>query len=633
MKLKRLLSGVTAAIMALSSVAIASFTYASASELADNAFIQWSGKWVRVDGKDPAGSDQTGLIDKGTSKGGMLVENWGSGWQLKISEIDLTGMKNPSIEVEISDGGTFQVYTEKDDGKGGTVPDVNFGIGKSGEPVLIPEDYRGESASFLLSALDASGAITKISVYDHPNPPAQPGAFESIDYNCTIVSGGDTIVTFGDPEGTNRSIGLEVGTSGDFKLERQFSTPLISLSGLGVIEASPNPITIKVNSIVVNDTYTFDVGLEIASDSDYGNTLPHIYDGITINTAVIYKCADAYIAGGSNIKLMLGAPPEAGKPGQSQSSSKTYSGTTYNAQLSYCDSAISFDARGNDKTYGGPIAEIGGTYTLGINVSDFKNWVDQVPSGITCLYIDMLGMAKAFGANTTVGVEKGKKEDFDATRALAVSKGLSVTNLSIITDGKEFYKYKDSDIYFGDFEANGNLRINLINLYSLPPCPNALDGISPYFSATDKIEVKFTIKTPLTKSSNTVSKNPTIPTNTPITIPNIIKVNTITKPVNIVNTKKVTKPGKPKITYTFNPKTNKIKVKWKKVKGATGYQYKIALTKKFKKAKKKLINKKSFTYKLKFNQKYTIGVRAYKIVGNIMYYGKWTTKKIRLKKV
>ena len=26
-------------------------------------------------------------------------------------------------------------------------------------------------------------------------------------------------------------------------------------------------------------------------------------------------------------------------------------------------------------------------------------------------------------------------------------------------------------------------------------------------------------------------------------------------------------------------------------------------------------------------------VRAYKIVGNIMYYGKWTTKKIRLKKV
>ena len=123
------------------------------------------------------------------------------------------------------------------------------------------------------------------------------------------------------------------------------------------------------------------------------------------------------------------------------------------------------------------------------------------------------------------------------------------------------------------------------------------------------------------------------PTPTPTTRPPITNVNTTAKPIQKVNIKKVTKPGKPKIKYTVNPKTNKIKVKWKKVKGATGYQYKIALTKKFKKAKKKLINKKSFTYKLKFNQKYTIGVRAYKIVGNIMYYGKWTTKKIRLKKV
>lgn len=119
----------------------------------------------------------------------------------------------------------------------------------------------------------------------------------------------------------------------------------------------------------------------------------------------------------------------------------------------------------------------------------------------------------------------------------------------------------------------------------------------------------------------------------PTTLPKITNVNSTVKLVKKSNTKKVTKPGKPKIKYTVNPKTNKIKVKWKKVKGATGYQYKIALTKKFKKAKKKLINKKSFTYKLKFNQKYTIGVRAYKIVGNIMYYGKWTTKKIRLKKV
>ena len=615
MKLKRLLSGVIAAIMALSSVAITSFTSVSASQLADNAPIQWTGNWQK---------QNPDIFTTTSSKGGILAEDFGVSWQMCISEFSIDGMKNPTIEVEFYGTDTFQVAATDESGS-----EFNeIGNGNSGQSVLIPEKYRSESR-FLLSTVSDTGIITKISIYDDPNPPAQPEAFESIDYNCTIVSGGGTTVTFGDPEGTNKSSGLQVGTSGDFKLERKFATPLISLSGLGVLEAYPNPVTIKVNSIVVNGTYTFDVGLEIESDSDYGNTLPHIYDGTTTKTAVIYKCADAYIAGGSNIKLMLGAPPDAGKPGQSQSSSKTYSGKTYNAQLSYCDTTIAFDARGNDKTYGGPIAEIGGTYTLGIDANDFKNWPDQTASGITCLYIDMLGMASAFGAKTEVGVNNS----FDAAKALAISKGLSVTNLSIITDGKEFYKYKDSDIYFGDFEASGNLRIDLINQYSNVAYPAALDAIKLYFSFVDSLEIRFTIKTPLTNSSNTVSKNPTIPTNTPITRPNIIKVNTITKPVKIVNTKKVTKPGKPKIKFTFNPKTNKIKVKWKKVKGATGYQYKIALTKKFKNAKKKLINKKSFTYKLKFNQKYTISVRAYKIVGNNMYYGKWTTKKIRLKKV
>lgn len=125
---------------------------------------------------------------------------------------------------------------------------------------------------------------------------------------------------------------------------------------------------------------------------------------------------------------------------------------------------------------------------------------------------------------------------------------------------------------------------------------------------------------------------PSNPKPTPTTRPKISNVNTtIVKPVNKPNIKKVTKPGKPKIKYTYNPNTKKLKVKWKKVKGATGYQYKIALTKKFKKAKKKSINNKSFSYKLKLNKKYTISVRAYKLVGNDVYYGKWTTKKIKVK--
>ena len=603
MKLKRLLSGVTAAVMALSSVAITSFTSASASELADNAPIQWTGKWQK---------QNPDIFTTTSSKGGILAEDFGGSWQMCISEFSFDGMENPTIEIEFDGTDTFQVATT--DEKGEAFNEI--GNGTSGQSVLIPEKYRSESR-FLLSTGAATGILTKVSIYDDPNPPAQPEAFESIDYNCTIVSGGDTTVTFGDPEGTNKSSGLEVGTSGDFKLERKFATPPISLSGLGVIEASPNPVTVKVNSIVVNGKYTFDVGLEIASDSEYGNALPHIYDGTTTKTAVIYKCADAYIAGGSNIKLMLGEPPEAGKPGQSQSSSNTYSGTTYDAKLSYF--IFEMDARGNDKTYGGPIAEIGGSYKLGINISDFKNWSDQVASGAVCLYVDIIGMAAAFGANT----ENGTKAD--PAMALAKSKGLSVTNLSILTDGNTFYKFKDSDILFGDFEGNGNLRIDIYNEYTeaMTKCPIDLLAILPNLLASESIEVSFTITTPLTSGVKP-------------------SVNPSKAPVTTVNAKKAAqakvKNAKIKNLSVKSKAKKKISVSWKKVNKVNGYQVQVANKKNFKGKSiilKKFTKKAKLTVKspkIKSKKSYFVRVRAYATYKNSKnktdkVYGKFSAKK------
>lgn len=607
MKLKRLLSGVTAAIMALSSVAIASFTSASASELADNAPIQWTGKWQK---------QNPDIFTTTSSKGGILAEDFGGSWQMCISEFSFDGMENPTIEIEFDGTDTFQVATT--DEKGEAFNEI--GNGTSGQSVLIAEKYRSETR-FLLSTGADTGVITKVSIYDDPNPPAQPEAFESIDYNCTIVSGGDTTVTFGDPEGTNKSSGLEVGTSGDFKLERKFATTPISLSGLGVIEASPNPVTVKVNSIVVNGKYTFDVGLEIASDSEYGNALPHIYDGTTTKTAVIYKCADAYIAGGSNIKLMLGAPPEASKPGQSQSSSNTYSGTTYDAQLSYF--IFEMDARGNDKTYGGPIAEIGGTYTLGINISDFKNWSDQVASGAVCLYVDINGLAAAFGANT----ENGTKAD--PAMALAKSKGISVTNLSILTDGNTFYKFKDSDILFGDFEGNGNLRIDIYNEYTeaMTKCPIDLLAILPNLLASESIELSFTITTPLTPGVNPSS---------------VTSVNPTKAPATTVNAKKAAqakvKNAKIKNLSVKSKAKKKISVSWKKVNKVNGYQVQVATKKNFKGKNiilKKFTKKAKLTVKspkIKSKKSYFVRVRAYATYKNSKnktdkVYGKFSTKK------
>lgn len=97
-----------------------------------------------------------------------------------------------------------------------------------------------------------------------------------------------------------------------------------------------------------------------------------------------------------------------------------------------------------------------------------------------------------------------------------------------------------------------------------------------------------------------------------------------------VNVKKVT------IKKAVNKKKKKVKLSWKKVAGATGYNVRYALTKKkLKKAKIKKIkkNKVSYTIKKLKLKKYYIQVRAYKTVGKKTYYGAWSkAKKVKVKK-
>ena len=123
---------------------------------------------------------------------------------------------------------------------------------------------------------------------------------------------------------------------------------------------------------------------------------------------------------------------------------------------------------------------------------------------------------------------------------------------------------------------------------------------------------------------------------------------------NIVKSKVVTNDGKEKVVYVTvvvkQPKQVKLKsvknnkkkavtVKWKKVKGATGYQVKYARNKKFTKGKKvktiKDAKKASLTIKkLKKNKTYFVKVRAYTIgKDGKKVYGDWSNvKKIKIKK-
>ena len=101
--------------------------------------------------------------------------------------------------------------------------------------------------------------------------------------------------------------------------------------------------------------------------------------------------------------------------------------------------------------------------------------------------------------------------------------------------------------------------------------------------------------------------------------------------------KKVTKPAKVTGISIKTGKSKQLKLTWKKVSSASGYQVVYATDSKFKKGKDTItITKKTQTTKLlkklKKNKKYYVKVRAYKKVNGKKVYGSWSkvvTKKCK----
>lgn len=94
-------------------------------------------------------------------------------------------------------------------------------------------------------------------------------------------------------------------------------------------------------------------------------------------------------------------------------------------------------------------------------------------------------------------------------------------------------------------------------------------------------------------------------------------------------------PAKVKVKSVKNLKGKKLKVSWKKVKGATEYDVQIARNKKMKKGEKtKSTKKTSYTFKkMKKKVTYYVRVRACKETSEDYVEGKWSAiKKIKIKK-
>lgn len=203
-----------------------------------------------------------------------------------------------------------------------------------------------------------------------------------------------------------------------------------------------------------------------------------------------------------------------------------------------------------------------------------------------------------------------------------------------------YYESIDGSWYEQEYNENGDVTYyeNSSGYWSKYTYTYYLNGNieTEYFEDSDNEWTKTTYDEYGNVISNDFGIKTSVTTKTPTTAKVTAAAPKTTQSAKTAVTKRttvqrVTKPEKVKINYTFNPKTRKIKFKWKKVSDAAGYQYKSALKSKYKKTKTKSTKKKSFSKKLKINQKYKFGVRAYKKVGNKVVYGKWTTKTIKLK--
>ena len=143
---------------------------------------------------------------------------------------------------------------------------------------------------------------------------------------------------------------------------------------------------------------------------------------------------------------------------------------------------------------------------------------------------------------------------------------------------------------------------------------------------------KATTVVPTTQTPTTIAPSETGTTTKPETskeTPTVSKTGIVT--TKTVQTVKVPKVKIKKATKKRSAK--KLKVTLKTAKGVKGYQVMISTSKKFKKAKVKNYKKAKFTIKkLKANKKYFIRVRAYKVVNGEVYYGKWSNRKVKLKK-
>ena len=299
-------------------------------------------------------------------------------------------------------------------------------------------------------------------------------------------------ITFTTGNGNNESGYLSVSGSGEYTYEVPDTSGIISTSSfknlmfLNTNTSSQLKITVK--SIVINGTaFNTNQALDITSDTAngmpniwsidkgviYSNGTKDIYHTSSINNGDIVYREDGVVKKITSVKYVFTIEAPAKTLPLSEEEG-------YKAFLMFTDSEWKWSNMSlntaNGGTGAGTDATItgNGTYTVSIDKTAFPN--ESAAKGISVFCVDMVGMAKA--------------KNFNAANVV-------VKDVIIKCDGKKIAS-DASHMFVGDIEANGNLRIELCNMYGYRY--GAFQTInSPGFDATnftfsESLSVTFTLE-------------------------------------------------------------------------------------------------------------------------------------------
>lgn len=529
MKLKRILAGALAAVVSISTVALASLSTASAAETLTaepEGTTLFEVTYPNGAEKGKSNAYSVGTNTLGITDSGALSYSY---WQIQLTNITWPTFEGtPYLSIDATSSGTDQmqicygadgtsVWNNSLDNKetlpdSGTIAYDLTPVVESGAKMIYVMS-QGSAIKFksikIIDAVKSEPETTEPETTEpettEPEGPVQEN-IDSIEYNFTVTAGTGTLKV------TNQKVGFtsfegttEVTGNGDYSIKIT-GMGATGLTNLGFIEG--DGFTVTMNNIVVNDKYTFEVGESLTTTKANANGMANVWNDKGHADVVYTSTADgktATLVGstsdkvGITLKVAAAAEPETTEPETTEATTEPETdpqptdpqptdqptpGFSFTAGLSFAD--------GGDwtpSTWGDPSVEITGEgeYSL---TWDVAAWVAAnseslgiyAAEGCEVFLIDVSGAAEYFAAN-----------------------GVSITVTKILCDGAEI-EIKDA-INQGDLEENGDWRVSLYN--STNEQGNAIDPSDIYAEEALTVMFKVNVAEGPTEETTEATTEPT----------------------------------------------------------------------------------------------------------------------------